>query len=246
MPIQDWTRGDDLLFHSFHLGWVVELSGRLNLGVLPSSYFAMSETMDYRSRPGFLDMTEPEHPFVDPGRPGNLRIVEDCPPRTRWVFSSDQTAYASRAVTVRDADTHQVVAAILIVCQQDKRTEARLEKFVEQAVGALSHGIHLLIVDLFPPGRHDPQGIHKVIWDRVRDEPFALPPDKPLTVVAYRAGPETVAYVEPVAVGDSLPDLPVFLTADRYVPCPLEATYQAAWEQFPAPLKVPLESPPGP
>jgi len=85
-----------------------------------------------------------------------------------------------------------------------------------------------------------------VIWDHLRDEAFTLPPDKPLTVAAYAAGAETIAYVEPVAVGDPLPDLPVFLTADRYVPCPLEATYQTAWEQFPAPLKGPLESPPTP
>ena len=50
--------------------------------------------------------------------------------------------------------------------------------------------------------------------------------------------------VEPLTVGDPLPDMPIFLTTDRYVPCPLEATYQTAWSQFPAPLKGPLESPP--
>jgi hypothetical protein len=38
----------------------------------------------------------------------------------------------------------------------------------------------------------------------LRDEPFALPPDKPLTVAAYAAGAEMVAYVEPVAVGGVL------------------------------------------
>jgi hypothetical protein len=37
-----------------------------------------------------------------------------------------------------------------------------------------------------------------------------------------------------------LPDMPIFLTDSRYVPCPLEATYQTAWEQFPAPLRRPL------
>jgi len=36
----------------------------------------------------------------------------------------------------------------------------------------------------------------------------------------------------------------VFLAADHYVSCPLEETYQVAWDQFPAPLKEPLESPP--
>jgi hypothetical protein len=104
--------------------------------------------------------------------------------------------------------------------------------------------VHLLIVDLFPPSRRDPQGIHKVIWDFLLDEPFELPADKPLTLVSYAVSTETVAYVEPVAVGDALPDMPIFLTGELYVPCPLEATYQAAWHDFPAPLKGPLESPP--
>ena len=96
-------------------------------------------------------------------------------------------------------------------------------------------------MDLFPPGPRDPQGIHKVIWERLHEESFTLPSDKRLTVVSYAAGIETVAYIEPVAVGDALPEMPVFLMTDRYVLCPLEATYQTAWEQFPAPLKKPLE-----
>lgn len=102
--------------------------------------------------------------------------------------------------------------------------------------------MHLLIVDLFPPSPRDPQGIHKLIWDRLRDEPFALPADKTRTVAVYAVGAEIVAYVEPVEVGDVLPEMPVFLTADRYVPCPLEETYQTAWGQFPALLKGPLDA----
>ena len=104
--------------------------------------------------------------------------------------------------------------------------------------------MHLLIVDLFPPSKRDPQGIHQAIWERIADEPFALPPDKPLTLAAYAVWPDTAAYIEPVAVGDVLPDMPIFLTAEEWIPCPLEATYQTAWEQFPAPLKGPLEAPP--
>ncbi len=100
-----------------------------------------------------------------------------------------------------------------------------------------------MIVDLFPPNRRNPQGIHKVIWDRIRDEPFELPSDKPLTLVSYAVGSEITAYVEPVTVGDLLPDRPVFLTASDYVNCPLEATYQAAWNVFPSALKGPLEPP---
>jgi hypothetical protein len=52
-----------------------------------------------------------------------------------------------------------------------------------------------------------------------------------------------LAYVEPVAVDDILPDHPIFLTPEYYVNCPLEATYAAAWRVFPAVLKAPLEQP---
>jgi hypothetical protein len=42
-----------------------------------------------------------------------------------------------------------------------------------------------------------------------------------------------VAYVEPVAVGDALPDMPLFLEPGLHVPVGLETTYQAGWEVFP-------------
>jgi hypothetical protein len=136
-----------------------------------------------------------------------------------------------------------VVAVIEILSPGNKSSREALRAFSRKAVAFLHAGVHLLIVDLFPPSRRDPQGIHKVIWDRLCDEPFELPPDKPLTLAAYAVDTEMVAYVEPVAVGDPLPDMPVFLTGQQYVFCPLEATYQTAWEQFPAPLKEPLETP---
>jgi hypothetical protein len=161
------------------------------------------------------------------------------------VTRSEAAGYARKAnrVTIRHPDG-DVVAVLEIISPGNKDSRHAIRAFARKAVEFLQAGVHLLIVDLFPPGPRDPQGIHKVIWDRLQDEPFALPPDKPLTVVAYAAGTETVAYVEPVAVGDGLPDMPIFLTADRYVLCPLEATYQTAWGQFPVPLRGPLESPP--
>jgi hypothetical protein len=160
---------------------------------------------------------------------------------------TETVSYARKAnrITIRHPDG-DVVAIIKIISPGNKDSRHAIRAFARKAVALLQAGVNLLIVDLFPPSRRDRQGIHKVIWDRLRDEPFTLPPDRPLTVVAYSAGTETVAYVEPVAVGDLLPDMPVFLNADRYVPCPLESTYQTAWAQFPEPLKGPLESPPTP
>jgi hypothetical protein len=63
-----------------------------------------------------------------------------------------------------------------------------------------------------------------------------------LTGVAYRALPTKIAYVEPVAVGDNLPVLPIFLTNADYVPAPLEETCRASWTAFPGDFKELLES----
>jgi hypothetical protein len=105
---------------------------------------------------------------------------------------------------------------------------------VDKAVQVLRAGIHLVIVDLFPPGPRDPQGIHKVLWDEFVDNDFALPASKPRTLAAYIGGPIPEAFVEPTAVGDTLAELPLFLTPESYVPLPLEATYRSAWEAVPA------------
>jgi hypothetical protein len=55
--------------------------------------------------------------------------------------------------------------------------------------------------------------------------------------VAYNAGDELVAYCDPVAVGDPLPDAPLFLAPGWYVNVPLEATYKTSWATTPAPIR---------
>ena len=90
-----------------------------------------------------------------------------------------------------------------------------------------------MFVNLFPPSPRDPQGIHKAVWDAIQEEPFPEPTAKPLTAAAYFAGVPKTAYVEPLAVGDRLPSLPIFLDAGFYVPAPLESTYQTTWQECP-------------
>src|SRR6185312_6033995 len=124
------------------------------------------------------------------------------PLKTRFVTRTEAANYARKANRITVRHPHgDVVAVIEIVSPGNKDSRHAIRAFARKAVEFLHAGVHLLIVDLFPPGRRDPQGIHKVIWDRLHDEPFTLPPDKPLTVAAYVAGTELVAYVEPVGVG---------------------------------------------
>jgi hypothetical protein len=65
-----------------------------------------------------------------------------------------------------------------------------------------------------------------------------------LTCVAYVGGPNPEAFIELVAVGDALPEMPLFLTPDVYIQVPLETTYQLAWEGMPAYWREVLTAPP--
>jgi len=240
MPIHDWTRVRANRFHHFHQDWTVEIARSLNRGLLPPGYFAMTEQKTGGPEPDVvtLDLNPASQPGSDPD---GAIAVQAAPPKVRYVTRSEAASYARKAnrVTIRHPDGG-VVAVIEVVSPGNKDSEHAIRSFTRKAVEFLEAGIHLLIVDLFPPSKRDPQGIHKAIWDRIREEPFELPPDKPLTLAAYSAGGETVAYVENIAVGDRLPDMPIFLTPDRYVYCPLESTYQASFDAIPSALKAPL------
>jgi hypothetical protein len=80
-----------------------------------------------------------------------------------------------------------------------------------------------------------------LFWADLTDQSFQPPEGSPLTLVAYAGGLETRAYVEPTAVGRVLADMPLFLTPERYVLVPLEATYQAAFAGVPARWREELE-----
>ena len=240
MPIHDWTRVRANRFHHFHQDWTVGLSRALNDGRLPQGYFAMVEQRAGGPEPDVITLALP----VQPGHsPGGVALAEK-PVQTRIQYQSDAIRYARKAnrLTVRHPDGN-VVAIIEIVSPGNKDSKHAVRTFTRKAVEYLLAGINLLIVDLFPPSRRDPQGLHQLIWDRIKDDPYELPAGKPLTVAAYSAGEAIRAFVENVGVGDPLPDLPIFLDPERYIPCPLEATYLAAWESFPQALRQPLELP---
>lgn len=168
------------------------------------------------------------------GLPPGFFAVADAPPKATFVTSVEPDVYAHKAnrIVIKHR-LGRVVAVIEVVSPGNKSSQHAVRSFVLKAEELLRGGVHLLIVDLFPPSPRDPQGLHKAIWDQFRDEPFELPPGKPLTVAAYCAGVPQTAYVEPVAVGDPLPGLPIFLDPDTYVPAPLETTYMATWSKCP-------------
>jgi hypothetical protein len=242
MPIHDWTRVQAGTYHFFHQRWISAIADALNGGGLPDGFFAMSKVDAKGPIPDVLALKS--QPPVPPDGPAGI-VVPDRSPRTRIVTRGENTAgYARRADCLSTyLPEGELIAVIEIVSPGNKDNTNGLSTFVRKAGKLLRRGVHLLVVDLFPPSVRDPHGIHKAIWDQFKEEPFELPPDKPLTLAAYAAGSEKVAYVENVTVGDPLPDMPIFLTPDHYVPCPLESSYQVTRGVFPGALKGPLVLP---
>lgn len=171
-----------------------------------------------------------------------------APPKTKLSTRtppSDAALYVSRAnrISVRHPFGN-VVAVIEIISPGNKDTGHALAALVNKVAALVRSGIHVLVVDRFPPSARDPQGIHKEIWDVFTEEPFDPPPDKPLTLVSDQTGSDFVAHIEPVAVDDTMPDMPLFLDGDLYTPVPLESTYMTTWDVSPEPLRE-LVAPPG-
>lgn len=239
MPVHDWTRVEDGIFHDFHVGWIPELRTSLNSGLLPEGYYALAEQHAGRSIADVLTLhasPSTAEPLPLPPDTGGTAIVE-APPQVRRMQTVDNVALARRrTIAIRHVSGHRLVALVEIVSQANKDLAGHIDDFAAKVVSALDHGVHVLVVDLLPPSSHDPHGLHEIILQRLTlsDDPYELPQDEPLTLAAYAAGTNIEMYIEHLAVGASLPEMPLFLRPDRYVNVPLEATYLAAFRGMPA------------
>jgi hypothetical protein len=148
-------------------------------------------------------------------------------------------------VAIRHVSGHRLIALVEVVSPANKDRAAHVEELVDKVVDALRHGVHVLLIDLFAPGRHDRHGIHGAVWDRFDDEPYKPPRGEPLTLVSYVGDKQPEAYVEHVAVGGELPTMPLFLDPERYVALPVEPTYVAAFRGTPEYWRNELERPSG-
>ena len=217
MPVHDWARVEPGLLHDFHISWIVHLSDGLNGGLLPSGYYAIVEQHSGKALADVITL-----PIGDEVRHKALGN-----PIATY-------RHLRRSLAIRLESNHRLVALLEILSPANKDRPSSVQEFVDKAHEALRLGCHLLVVDLFPPGAHDPGGMHEAIWEWFRDladavEPFA----KPLLLAAYSAGRLPEAHLEPVALGDRLPDMPLFLDPLHYINVPLEETYQAAYRGLP-------------
>lgn len=258
MPIHDWKRLKAGFFHDFHHAWIEEVKRALNGGLLPPHYYALAEQQAGAFGPDVLTLQgssddEPDEnaagtddddgPSGPPnGGDGNLLVAE---PKIAPTAVTDTEFYRRKKshVAVRHVSDDRVVAVVEIVSPGNKSGKAAMSKFLEKASDLLlEDDVHLLVLDLFPPSPRDPQGLHAAIWDYIAGESYVPPSGKPLTLAAYESGLSIRAFVRSVAVGDALPEMPLFLKYNGCVQVPLQATYDAAFAAVPRRWRRVLEN----
>jgi hypothetical protein len=214
MPIHDWSRIDAGIFHDFRQSWVGQLSSNLNQGGLPGTYYSL---------------IEPQAGSVEP----DIRTLQQAEDAYYLLKQS--------SLIVREVRGDRVVALIEVVSNGNKSSGFALERFVDKVANAMMSGIHVVVIDLQPPGSWDPRGIHDVIWRAIGQGGFEPPPNKPLTLISYTGSPDLTCYVKSVGIGDRLTSLPLFLDAAHYVGLPLEQTYSDAYAGVPAVWRARIE-----
>ncbi len=245
MPIHDWSRVSAGTFHHFHASWIIEIGNALNAGLLPPGYYALAEQITGEVSPDVLTLQSLEsNGQKTPEEPRGAIAVADAPPKVRFTATAEIDAYVQKqnSLVIHHSSGDRIIAFVEILSPGNKSSRPAFRAFLDKATAALMHGYHLLLIDLHPPTARDPQGIHGALWAEILDDSYRAPPDKTLTLAAYSAGLVKKAYVEPVAVGDVLPDMALFLEPEFYIPVPLELTYLAAWRGVPQRWRTVLEA----
>ena len=262
MPVHDWTRVPAGIFHAFHNAWITRLQDVLNGGRMPEGYYALGEQSmreeddgaDGRSFgpdvlalqiDGFGEDSVPPPPGWTPDESDGGIAVAEAPPKVaqRRTMSEDMrfALRRRRSIAVRHVSGDRLVALVEIVSPGNKHELREIERFADKIQAAIEAGVHVLMIDLFPPTPRDPDGLHGLIGGRFGDN-YISDPATPLTLASYVADRPPVAYVEPFALGRELPEMPLFLDPRHYFNVPLGETYTATFEPFPLKYRRQLEA----
>jgi hypothetical protein len=212
----------------------------LNDGRLPEGYYTLSEQRVSGRDPDVLTLElsdQPEHDWSGNGDDRTAVLaVKTKPPKVRYTAQSDGNHYATKAdrVSIHHDSNDRLVAFIEIVSPGNKDCRLATDQFLKMLRDAFDLDCHLMVLDLFPPGSRDPHGLHFAFGtDWCGDAPMSVTAEWSLGMSAYCRDRISTAYFESIAVGQPIPEMPLFLTSEHYINVPLEETYQATWRGVP-------------
>jgi hypothetical protein len=230
-PLDDHRSWDEL--HGLWPAMLVQdLSRRL-----PSGYYAAPGI--HLGTIGEVDVgaLEPDHPgspsVTPPAGPGGVAMVAYSPPKPLAELAGlpGQDEYEVFVYDMRRC--RRLVAAVEIVSPSNKDRPSSREKFVGKCAAMLRAGVSVSVVDV-DTDRH--ANLYAELMARLGSSDPTLGADPPgiyaatcrlcLSPSGQRTRLQT--WSRPLAVGQPLPTLPLWLTADLAIPLDLEASYEKA------------------
>jgi hypothetical protein len=249
MPIHDWTRVDAGIFHGFHVRWIGRMTEALNTGALPPDFYADAEQYADGKNADVLALHRSPAgstgPLAVAGGVTTLPIAVPAGTAHRTARKARPPAQKQRRVVVRHVSGHRVVAHIELVSPRNKDRRASAEEFIAKGREAIDAGIHLVVIDLFPPTRAVRRGLAPGIWRKYDRVPVVAPPGQPLCLASVCASAQPRGFFKFLAVGEEWPAFPLFLTDTLAVSLPLPDTYAAAFAGSPPYLRELLSQPAG-
>ncbi|MBW3596295.1 MAG: hypothetical protein KY475_03360 [Planctomycetes bacterium] len=205
-------------WRSFHSAWAAAMARLLNQGILPPGYHAL--------------------PCVDHGA---VDIGGEVAPQTTWAPPAPRVALAvelppANAVEVQvfadDGDPRLAAAVELVSPRNKDRPQAR-QAFAVKCVGYLQQGSSVVVVDTVTTRRADLQA---EILSLLKSDAAATSTGG-LSAASYQVVGDPDAqqlrlWPAPLALGQPLPTLPLWIAADFSVPLDLEASYHATCDDL--------------
>ena len=216
-------------WRSFHGAWAAAMARLLNQGVLPSGYYAVP--LVDRDGPIEIDVAAlREQGTTGPGDNVSMPQVWAPPaPALAVAIELPATDAVEVQVFADDGDPRLAAAVELLSPRNKDRPQAR-QAFAVKCVGYLQQGSSVVVVDTVTTRRAD---LNAAILSLLGVDSATAATPSSLSAVSYRAvGREEETqqlqlWPAPLALGQPLPTLPLWIAADFSVPLDLEASYQA-------------------
>jgi Protein of unknown function (DUF4058) len=211
-------------WRSFHGAWAAAMARLLNQDVLPPGYYAVP--LVDREGPIEIDVAalrEHEAPAAE--------LQTWAAPAPGAVIAVELPAADAVEVQVfADDGDPRLTAAIELLSPRNKDRPQARQAFAVKCVGYLQQGSSVVVVDTVTTRRAD---LNAAILALLGADPGAAAPPSGLSAVAYRAigreeeTQQLCLWPSPLALGQPLPTLPLWIASDFSVPLDLDASYRA-------------------
>jgi uncharacterized protein DUF4058 len=216
-------------WEGFHHAWAASIARQLNEDTLPPDYYAEPEISIGPELE--VDVATLEKPHAN-GRGKGVATATWTPPRPKMAVAIEFTRMDNYEVRVfRDIGDVDLRAAIELVSPANKDRPGSRQTFAAKCAGYIQHGISVVIIDVVTSRSAN---LHAELFEmlEVKGSHSAWKSSTGLYAVAYRAvttrkRPRVEVWPEPLALGEPLPTMPLWLTLDLCVPVHFEESYIA-------------------